>query len=438
MASITDVARLAGVSTATVVAGRLGRADTRSARPPARGCSTRRGRSTTSRTRSPAGCSRATSRSSASSSTTSPTRTSPRSCAASRTRRASAATWSSPAARIAIAERESSYVRLLRSMRAATVIFAGSGLDDPALNDGGGQAPRRDARVWRGRRPPLAARLGDAGDRRRQRGRDRGDGRGAGRAGPSADRVPRRPGLAVRRARAAGRLPARPRRGRASRTTSGSSCAPGSTRTAARSASTRCSPAKRRSRPSAAANDLLALGALQRLAELGIDGPGGGLRRRASTTSRPRRWPRPSLSTVRLPLHEIGRRGFGFAERPARRRRARGRGAPDRARHARVDRARRRPARSSARPARRGRRRSADGRSAGGSGRPGHRQQPRHRRRGGRQGRRRGGRRRRPLPPRRRTARRPRWRRSATPAPTARPSTPTSPTGGRPASWSSG
>src|SRR6476619_4042004 len=34
-----------------------------------------------------------------------------------------------------IAERENSYVRLLRSMRAATLIFAGSGLDDPALND---------------------------------------------------------------------------------------------------------------------------------------------------------------------------------------------------------------------------------------------------------------------------------------------------------------
>ena len=31
-------------------------------------------------------------------------------------------------------EREHSYVRLLRSMRAATLIFAGSGLDDPSLN----------------------------------------------------------------------------------------------------------------------------------------------------------------------------------------------------------------------------------------------------------------------------------------------------------------
>ncbi len=33
------------------------------------------------------------------------------------------------------AERERSYVRLLRSLRAAAVIFAGSGIDDPALNE---------------------------------------------------------------------------------------------------------------------------------------------------------------------------------------------------------------------------------------------------------------------------------------------------------------
>ena len=32
-------------------------------------------------------------------------------------------------------ERERSYVRLLRSMRAAAVVFAGSGLDDPAVNE---------------------------------------------------------------------------------------------------------------------------------------------------------------------------------------------------------------------------------------------------------------------------------------------------------------
>ena len=72
-----------------------------------------------------------------------------------------------------------------------------------------------------------------------------------------------------------------------------------------------------------AANDLLALGAMRRLAELGIDVPGrvsvagfDDIQTAAITA--------PRLSTVRLPLHEIGRRGFEFAareldgERPAR------------------------------------------------------------------------------------------------------------------------
>jgi LacI family transcriptional regulator len=61
------------------------------------------------------------------------------------------------------------------------------------------------------------------------------------------------------------------------------------------------------------ANDLLALGALQRLAELGIAVPGevsvagfDDIQTAAIAT--------PGLSTVRLPLHEIGRRGFAFAE----------------------------------------------------------------------------------------------------------------------------
>ena len=46
----------------------------------------------------------------------------------------------------------------------------------------------------------------------------------------------------------------------------------------------------------------------------------------------------PRLSTVRLPLHEIGRRGFAYAERssPASDRAG---GPADRARHARLDRA---------------------------------------------------------------------------------------------------
>jgi LacI family transcriptional regulator len=62
-----------------------------------------------------------------------------------------------------------------------------------------------------------------------------------------------------------------------------------------------------------AANDLLALGAMQRLAELGIDVPGevsvagfDDIQTAAMAT--------PGLSTVRLPLHEMGRRAFGHAE----------------------------------------------------------------------------------------------------------------------------
>ena len=63
-----------------------------------------------------------------------------------------------------------------------------------------------------------------------------------------------------------------------------------------------------------AANDLLALGALQRLSELGIAVPGevsvagfDDIQTAVMAT--------PRLSTVRLPLHDIGRRGFAFAER---------------------------------------------------------------------------------------------------------------------------
>jgi DNA-binding LacI/PurR family transcriptional regulator len=61
-------------------------------------------------------------------------------------------------------------------------------------------------------------------------------------------------------------------------------------------------------------NDLVALGVLRALAELGIAVPGD-----ASVAGfddiRTAAMVAPSLSTVRLPLHEIGRRGFEFAER---------------------------------------------------------------------------------------------------------------------------
>ena len=85
------------------------------------------------------------------------------------------------------------------------------------------------------------------------------------------------------------------------------------------------------------ANDLLALGALQRLAELGIDVPGDvsvagfdDISTAAMTA--------PSLSTVRLPLREMGRRGFEHADRLLAGDRPDRRGAADRGRPARLDR----------------------------------------------------------------------------------------------------
>ena len=63
-----------------------------------------------------------------------------------------------------------------------------------------------------------------------------------------------------------------------------------------------------------AANDLLALGALQRLAELGINVPGE-VSVAGFDDIQTAAMAAPRLSTVRLPLHEIGRRGFAFAER---------------------------------------------------------------------------------------------------------------------------
>ena len=288
-----------------------------------------------------------------------------------------------------------SYVRLLRSMRAAAVMFAGSGLDDPAANE-------EMARHLAAMRADGAAvvHLSPHADGEPEVGvdnaaGDRVDGRGARRPRPPADRVPRWADVAVRRARAARRVPPRAR-GRRDRDRRAAGAPTGFD--AGRALARRHAARGRR----AVHGDLLRqrparAGALQRLPS-------------SASTSRARsRSPgfddismaamtAPSLSTVRLPLREIGRRGFEHADR-ARRRRPAPRGPADGRRPARLDGA----AGAGRRAARPAAGRSAgppDGGRARRSRRPRHRQQPGHRRGGRGQGRRRGRHRRRPLPPR--------------------------------------
>jgi LacI family transcriptional regulator len=211
------------------------------------------------------------------------------------------------------AAREASYVRLLRSMRAAAVVFAGSGLDDPAANaeierhlaamraDGAAVvhlSPHAggEPEVRVDNEAGIAAMIGalvELGHRRI-----------AFLAGPSA--------LFVARERLAGY-----RRGleaagitfddalviRTGFDLAGGALAVDVLR-----------PVEAGVTAIAAANDLLALGALQRLAALGIDVPG-----RVSVTGfddiSTAALTSPSLSTVRLPLRELGRLGFEQADR---------------------------------------------------------------------------------------------------------------------------
>jgi LacI family transcriptional regulator len=212
-----------------------------------------------------------------------------------------------------IPERESSYVRLLRSMRAATLIFAGSGLDDPAVNE----EMRKHVAAMRGygaavvHLSPHA--FGDA-----DVGVDNAGGIAsmvaelvrlghrqiAFLAGPTSLYVAHQRSEGYRRGLADAGIPFDERLvvstafNRQGGALGIDTLLAGSVRFTAI-----CS-----------ANDLLALGALQRLAELGIEVPGDvsvagfdDIQTAAIAT--------PGLSTVRLPLHEIGRRGFVFAER---------------------------------------------------------------------------------------------------------------------------
>ncbi len=212
-----------------------------------------------------------------------------------------------------VPERESSYVRLLRSMRAGTVIFAGSGLDDATLNEEMGKhlaAMRAYGAAVVHLSPhafgepevgvdnaagiaSMVAALVELGHRQI-----------AFLAGPTS--------LFVARDRLEGY-----RRGLADAgiafderlvVSIGFNQAGGARGVDALMAGEVTFTAI------CAANDLLALGALRRLDELGIDVPGevsvAGFDDISTAAMIA-----PRLSTVRLPLHEIGRLGFEFAER---------------------------------------------------------------------------------------------------------------------------
>ena len=213
-----------------------------------------------------------------------------------------------------IAEREDSYVRLLRSMRAAAVIFAGSGLDDPAVD----RSMRRNLAAMR-EYGAAVVHLSPHAHGEADVGVDNATGiarliealvglghrRIAFLAGPTS--------LVVARHRLAGYRAGLESAGiafdpRLVVSTDSFNQAGGiqavDTLLAGDTPFTAI----------CAANDLLALGALERLSELGITVPGevsvagfDDIQTTALTT--------PRLSTVRIPLHEIGQRGFHYAER---------------------------------------------------------------------------------------------------------------------------
>ncbi|HLO34639.1 MAG TPA: LacI family DNA-binding transcriptional regulator [Candidatus Deferrimicrobium sp.] len=215
-------------------------------------------------------------------------------------------------------EREASYVRLLRSMRAAAVIFAGSGRDDPALNEELGRhldAMRASGAAVVHLSPhalgepeivvdnaggiaAMVAALVELGHRRI-----------AFLAGPTALFVARERLAGYRR----GLLAAGIEPDERLVVSTGFDNEAGAR--AVDELLATCGPVDELPFTAiACANDLLALGAVQRLRELGLDLPGDvsvtgfdDIPTAAMTA--------PSLSTVRLPLREMGRLGFAWAER---------------------------------------------------------------------------------------------------------------------------
>ena len=210
-----------------------------------------------------------------------------------------------------IPERETSYVRLLRSMRAGTVIFAGSGLDDPDWNAEIGRhlAAMREFGAAVVHLSPHAAGEADVGvDNAAGIATlvaaliELGHRRIAYLAGPTSLFVARQRLDGYRQGLVAAGL-ALDDRLVVPTTFDREGGARGVDELLDRDVPFTAV---------VAGNDLLALGALTRLAERGIAVPHDvsvagfdDISTAAMAT--------PPLSTVRLPLHEIGRRGFEFA-----------------------------------------------------------------------------------------------------------------------------
>jgi LacI family transcriptional regulator len=210
-------------------------------------------------------------------------------------------------------EREHSYVRLLRSMRAATLIFAGSGLDDPTLN----VEMRRHAAAM-GEYGAAVVHLSPHAFGEAEVGVDNAAGiagmvaalvglghrRIAFLAGPTSLFVARQRLAGYRRGLEEAGIPFDEHL----------VVSTGFNQEGGASGVDELIAGEVSFTAVCAANDLLALGAMRRLAELGIDVPGrvsvagfDDIQTAAMTA--------PRLSTVRLPLHEIGRRGFEYAEK---------------------------------------------------------------------------------------------------------------------------
>ncbi len=208
-------------------------------------------------------------------------------------------------------ERENSYVRLLRSMRAAAVIFAGSGIDDPIRNEELGRhlagirangaaivhlsphafgAPEVGVDNAAGIAAMVAAL---AGLGHREIGFL---------AGPASLYVARERLDGFRDGLAAAGLP---RDERLVISTSFDEDGGATGVDALLAFATRVTAI-------CCANDLLALGALRRLAELGVDVPDQMSVAGFDDISVAARTA-PPLSTVRLPLRELGRHGFASA-----------------------------------------------------------------------------------------------------------------------------